>query len=133
RESGQPSFRVGRLIPSIAPARTRKPWSGEIRPRSFAWRNRAALFSPALARRFPFFAPLWTRRRVSFRFGGGQMGRLPHDDQSQRALGIDTGDRTVGMFRSSIANNGSRSRPDFEIGQRDSRKIRQTDDTALET
>src|SRR5260370_38512681 len=36
-----------------------------------------ALLSPGLARRFPFSAPLRTRREVSFRFGGWQMGRLP--------------------------------------------------------
>jgi hypothetical protein len=33
-----------------------------------------APFSPGLARRFPFFAPLWTRPGVSFRFGTGKWG-----------------------------------------------------------
>src|SRR5258705_3153759 len=33
-----------------------------------------ALLSPGLARRFPFFAPLWTRAEVSFRLGAGEWG-----------------------------------------------------------
>jgi hypothetical protein len=35
-----------------------------------------ALLSPALARRFPFSAPLWTRGGVSFRFRGRANGEI---------------------------------------------------------
>ena len=63
----------------------------------------AALLSPGPTRRFPFSAALRTRRRVSFRPGDGQMGRLPNDHQSQRALGIDSANRTSCGFRAAIA------------------------------
>ncbi len=39
------------------------------------------------------------------------MGRLPNENQSQRALGIDTGRRALGMFRGAIASRGSRPMP----------------------
>jgi hypothetical protein len=42
----------------------------------FARRDAAALLSPGLARRFPFFAPLWTRREVSLRFRGLANGEI---------------------------------------------------------
>src|SRR3977135_1150410 len=45
-------------------------------------------FSPGLARRFPFFAPLRTRREVSFRFAGWQTGRLPMTIRANRRLAL---------------------------------------------
>ena len=35
------------------------------------------------------------------------MGRLPNENQRQRALGVDTGRRALGMFRRTIASRGS--------------------------
>src|SRR6476659_6984743 len=99
-------FRTGRLITSIDPADT-----GRLDSRKFL-RTKVcryspgmlfALLSPGPARRFPFSAPLRTRRGVSFRRVGWRMGRLPNEDQSQRALGIDTRNRAVFVFRRGIA------------------------------
>jgi hypothetical protein len=79
----------------------------------------AAPVSPGLARRFPFSAALWTRREVSFGCGGGQHGEFANDDQSQRALGIDSRDRAVCVFRRIIASSDDRRRhgDKFEIGK----------------
>ena len=43
------------------------------------------------------------------RSGAGQMGRLPNDHQSQRALGIDTRSRNLDVFRRTVAG-GDRHR-----------------------
>jgi hypothetical protein len=103
-------FHIDRLLASIGCADTRRT---EFRTGSRAdgidALNRTlpfALLSPGLTRRFPFSAPLRTRGRVSFRVGGGQMGRLPNDYQSQRALGVDPGNGTFCLFRRAIASGG---------------------------
>jgi hypothetical protein len=43
------------------------------------FRNVAALLSPALARKFHFFAPLWTCPEVSFAFSGLVSGEIVND------------------------------------------------------
>src|ERR1700722_20667044 len=68
----------------------------------------AAPLSPGVTRRFPFSAALRTRLRVSFRRGGGQIGEIANDYQSQRALGLDTSNRALGVFGGAIARDGGR-------------------------
>ena len=50
-----------------------------------------------------------------FAFGGGQMGRLPNDHQSQRALGIDFSDRALCVFRRAIAGGAGRRHRDRKL------------------
>src|ERR1700730_4355010 len=85
----------------------------------------AALLSPGLARRFPFFAPLRTRPEFSLRFGGGQHGEIANDYQSQRALGLDHRSRNLGVLLGSAAGSGGHRRNDtfgFETGIQGSRR-----------
>jgi hypothetical protein len=46
--------------------------------------------------------------QAPFGFGDRQMGRLPNEDQSQRALGIGTGDRIVGVFCRTFSGSDDR-------------------------
>ena len=57
------------------------------------------------------------------------MGRLPNDHQSQRALGIDTGNRALCVFRGAVAGGGQRDSCGRKLEIRTAparRQIRQT-------
>jgi hypothetical protein len=61
--------------------------------------NTIAQLLPGVARRFPFSAVLWTRGEVFFRNWAAANGEILHDNQSQRAVGLDFRSRTFGKFR----------------------------------
>ena len=62
------------------------------------------------------------------------MGRLPDDDQSQRALGVDSSNRAFCMFRRPVAGRGSqrRQRRRVEIRKRDIGQVRPAERAPLE-
>jgi hypothetical protein len=77
---GEPAFSTFRLITSFGTARTHQVESPGSRGRLLCNRpasaTQAAAFSPELARRFPFFAALKTRREVFFPASGtGKWGK----------------------------------------------------------
>src|SRR5262245_1475096 len=80
-----------RLITSIAVDRT-GPEGTRNCPRTTgtSQANRTAAISPGVARRFPFFAALRTRRPGSSCFGDGAIGETSNDHQSRRARGVDS-------------------------------------------
>jgi hypothetical protein len=68
-----------RLITSIGPAADKFQRLSRTKYREMRLQNGAALLSPALARKFPFFAPLWTCPEVSFAFSGLVSGEIVND------------------------------------------------------
>src|SRR3954451_24040087 len=91
-----------------------------------ARQNGPALLSPGVARRFPFSALLRTRSKVFFRVGYGATGEIANDDQSQRALGLDTRDGALcGLTRGVLHDRAYRGR-DFENRNRDGHQFCQT-------
>jgi len=113
RIGGRRVRRPSRLITSIATVRTgsREPEIVHVQEAHRA--NHAAAISPGVARRFPFFAALRTRRPVFCCAGDGAIGETSNDHQSRRARGVDSSHRAARVFgRRELDGSGLQRRRD---------------------